>query len=127
VKLDPLKVGEPDTLTVAGNNTITLTDVLVGEVWVGSGQSNIDTSVITYTKQDLVLKEAAEKINPKLRLYHCPRNMGWQETKPDASANYNNLTVSRFSAQLFYFGFMLQKELDVPIGVIQSAKAGTIS
>jgi len=45
VKLDALKAGGPDKLTVSGTNTLTLDDVLVGEVWVGSGQSNMQGSV----------------------------------------------------------------------------------
>lgn len=124
VKLDPLKLGEPATLTVTGNNTLTLTDVLVGEVWVGSGQSNIDTPVQAYTAQDSALKEAIGKANPQLRLYHSPRNIGWKETKPDELARFEEHHVSRFSAQLFYFGLLLQKELNVPVGVIEAAKGG---
>jgi len=116
VKLDPLKLGDPATLTVSGSNTITLADVLVGDVWIGSGQSNIDSPVQMYAAQDPALKEAASASSPRLRL--C-RNNGWQETKPDV--------VSRFSAQLFYFGMLLQKELGVPVGVIECAKGGMAS
>src|SRR4051812_21860584 len=52
VKLDPLTAGGPDSLTVAGGNTVQLDDVLVGEVWVGSGQSNMAGSVTGYAKSD---------------------------------------------------------------------------
>ncbi|MDD5349700.1 MAG: hypothetical protein PHQ12_05765, partial [Chthoniobacteraceae bacterium] len=120
VKLDPLKVGEPGTLTVTGNNTVTLTDVLVGEVWLGSGQSNIDSPVNMYTGNDPVLKEAAAKSYPNLRLFRAPNaKNGWTETKPDR--------VGGFSAQLFYFGMKLQGELGVPVGLVEAAVAGSPS
>ncbi len=52
VKLDALKAGGPDNLTVTGKNSVVLEDVLVGEVWVGSGQSNMQGSVSGYSKAD---------------------------------------------------------------------------
>ena len=55
VELKGLKAGGPDELTIAGKNTITLTDVLVGEVWVGSGQSNMKGGVGGYYKNDPAL------------------------------------------------------------------------
>ncbi len=62
VKLDPLKAtSTPGTLTISGSSTINLDDVLVGEVWVGSGQSNIDTPVNAYVGDDTVLREAKGK------------------------------------------------------------------
>lgn len=127
VKLDPFALGEPATLTVAGTNTLTLTDVLVGEVWVGSGQSNIDSPVTMYVAQDPVLKAASGENHPQLRLFHLPRKNGWKEARPDDKASYAEQTVPRFSAQLFYFGVMLQRELGVPVGVIQAAKGGMAS
>jgi sialate O-acetylesterase len=120
VKLDPLHAGgEPATLTVTGKNTLTLTDVLVGEVWVGSGQSNIDTNVFEYIKIDQPLAEAAGRSYPRLRLLHGNLADGWQETTPQ--------TILRFSAQLFYFGMKLQQELNAPVGLMEGAVAGSRS
>lgn len=124
VKLDPLKPGEPSALSIAGRNTVTFSDVLVGEVWVGSGQSNIDTPVAMYAKEDAALREAAGANHPQLRLFHAGRWNGWREAKPDEPARFDEQNVGRFSAQLFYFGLLLQKELGVPVGVIESAKGG---
>ena len=118
VKLDPLKVGEPGPLTISGTNAITLDDVLVGEVWVGSGQSNMDMGVGSYTKGDVVLDQAAAKSYPKIRLIRAG-NPGWQPATPE-----NN---QRFSALLFAFGVPLQKELDVPLGLLVGAVGGTPS
>jgi sialate O-acetylesterase len=117
VTLDPLQLGEPTTLTVSGSNTIALTDVLVGEVWVGSGQSNLDTNVPDYTAKDAVLRQAATQTYPQVRLYHSVVGKGWQLTTPE--------TVRDFSAQMFYFGISLQKELNVPVGLMEGAVRGT--
>jgi len=117
VKLDALKAGGPDTLTVVGNNTITLEDVLVGEVWVGSGQSNMAGTVGGYLKGDEVLAKLATGSYPKIRLSKSGRQ--WQET--------TDKTVSTHSAILFAFGVRLQKELDVPVGLMVGAVGGTPS
>jgi len=115
VKLAPLKAGGPDTLTV---NDITLEDVLVGEVWVGSGQSNMDMGVNSYVKGDEVLAGLAEKTYPKIRLIRCGRT-SWVEATPQ--------NIPAFSALLFSFGVPLQKELDVPVGLMVGAVGGTPS
>ena len=118
VKLDALKAGGPDRLTIRGRNTITLEDVLVGEVWVGSGQSNMAGSVKSYVKGDAVLaKAAAAAPSAKLRLI---KGRGtWQEATP---ANVNG-----FSALLFAFGLRLHQELHVPVGLMLGAVGGTPS
>ena len=120
VRLRPLAVGEPAPLTIVGSNTITLTDVLVGEVWLGSGQSNMDSPVHMYAADDPVLKEAASKKYPTLRLFRSPQaTAGWQEATPER--------LSGFSAQLFYFGMRLQQELKVPVGLLEAGVAGSPS
>ncbi|MBI3881698.1 MAG: hypothetical protein HY301_16740 [Verrucomicrobia bacterium] len=118
VTLDPLKIAEGLTLTVKGKNTITITDVLVGEVWLGSGQSNMDMHVASYTAGDNVLSNAANATYPKLRLLHRGRK-GWELAVPT-----NNV---QFSALLFAFGFRLQQELTVPVGIMVGAVGGTPS
>ena len=118
VTLDPLKVAEGLTLTVTGKNTVTVKDVLVGEVWLGSGQSNMDMHVNSYTNHDPVLAAAAAKTYPKLRLLHKGRK-GWEEAVPA-----NNV---QFSALLFAFGVPLQRDLSVPVGIMVGAVGGTPS
>ena len=118
VKLDPLPVGEPGTMTIAGANTLTLEDVLVGEVWVGSGQSNMYMGVDPFLKGDEVLAKMAAETYPKIRLIRCGRT-SWQEATPQ--------NIARFSALLFSFGVPLQKELDVPVGLMVGATGGTPS
>jgi sialate O-acetylesterase len=118
VKLDPLQVGEPGSMTIAGANTLTLEDVLVGEVWVGSGQSNMDMGVNSYVKGDEVLAKMAAESYPKIRLIRCGRK-GWEEATPQS--------IPAFSALLFSFGVPLQKELNVPVGLMVGAVGGTPS
>ncbi|MEY4198627.1 MAG: hypothetical protein RLZZ265_367 [Verrucomicrobiota bacterium] len=119
VKLDPLKVGPALTLTVKGKNTLTLKDVLVGEVWVGSGQSNMAGTAGGYAKSDENLaKILAGGPLPKIRHLHS-RGAGWQEATPQTMAN--------FGAILLPFGLRLQQELDVPVGLLLGAVGGTPS
>ena len=117
VKLEPLKVGDPLTLTIKGKNTLTIQDVLVGEVWVGSGQSNMDGRVNGYAKGDEVLAELAKKSLPQVR--HISPRGTWQVTTPQTSAG--------FSALLFPFGVRLHEELKVPVGLMLGAVGGTPS
>jgi sialate O-acetylesterase len=118
VKLDALKAGGPEKLVVTGANTLTLDDVLVGEVWVGSGQSNMDGHVGGYVKGDEGLtKLVAGAPYNKIRLARA--RAGWKEA---TQAN-----VEGFSALLFAFGVRLQQELDVPVGLMMGAVGGTPS
>lgn len=117
VKLDALKASaEPRTLTI-GNQKID--DVLVGDVWIGSGQSNMDMVVSSYIANDPVLAEAAKQSYPQLRLLRKEPNAVWEQATPE--------TNPKFSALLFSFGFPLQKELGVPVGLMVGAVGGTPS
>jgi sialate O-acetylesterase len=119
VKLDPLTAGGPDVLSISGKNSVSLEDVLVGEVWVGSGQSNMAGAASGYAKDDDVLaSNIVAGPYPKLRLYKSPGN-AWLEATPK--------NIEGFSALHFSFGLRLQKELNVPVGLIQGAVGGTPS
>ena len=81
VYLDRLKAGGPDQLLISGSNTITIEDVLVGDVWVGSGQSNMAMNASSYVAKDPVLAKNIEAgPYPKLRL--ISPNGNWQEATP---------------------------------------------
>jgi sialate O-acetylesterase len=116
--LDKLQLGEPGELTVKGSsNDITLTNVLVGEVWLGSGQSNMAGGAGGYAKNDKVLAGyLSSGPYPEIRLY----NKGaW------AVADEN--TMKAFSAIHLSFGYALHKELKVPVGLMYGAVGGTPS
>jgi sialate O-acetylesterase len=127
VRLEALKAGgAPLEMTVAGTNTLKCKDILVGEVWVGSGQSNMQMNVSG-------VRNAAEEIaaseNPKIRLFTVDDKVagepvadliassGWQACGPK--------TVGGFSAVAYFFGRDLAKKLDVPIGLIHTSWGGT--
>jgi sialate O-acetylesterase len=116
VKLDPLEAGGPDVLMIGDKK---IEDVLVGDVWIGSGQSNMDMPVSAYVGNDAVLAAAAKESYPKIRLMKKGVKDAWQEATPE--------TIPGFSALLFSFGFPLQKEVDVPIGLMVGAVGGTPS
>ncbi len=116
VKLDALQAGGPDTLTVGATK---IDDVLVGEVWIGSGQSNMDMDVTRYTEGDPQLARLAQGTYPKLRLMRKDGNAVWQEASPEA--------IAKFSALLFSFGQPLQAKLGVPVGLMVGAVGGTPS
>ncbi|MGB8169118.1 MAG: sialate O-acetylesterase, partial [Chthoniobacteraceae bacterium] len=99
-------------------NKIAITDVLVGDVWFGSGQSNMAGQVRGFAIKDEPLAKLAEGSYPKLRLMASGAK-GWAEATPQ-----NNATAS---ALLFAFGVPLQKALEVPVGLIVGAVGGTPS
>ena len=117
VELKDLKAGGPDDMTISGNNKLVLKDILVGEVWVGSGQSNMQGSVKSYAPNDPVLARLAEGTYPKIRI--STNGGGWKEA--------NQTSLPGFSAILFAFGAALQKDLDVPVGLMVGAVGGTPS
>jgi len=115
LKLDPMKVGDPAELKVGDR---VFKDVLVGEVWLGSGQSNMAGRTGQYMKNDPELaKIVAAGPYPTLRLYG---RGGWLIADPT--------TAKGFSAIMFSFGYNLHKELkDVPVGLMVGAVGGTPS
>ena len=124
VRLSPLAVGEPQTLTVTGNNTITIYDVLVGEVWLGSGQSNMAMTVIR--AQDYKDEQAAATF-PLIR--HFKEESGGATTAQNGGKGKWVLcspeTVGGFSAALYFFGREIHRVLKVPVGLINSSVGGT--
>ena len=114
------------TMTVKGNNTVELVDILVGEVWLGSGQSNMDWSVAGSSKA----KETIGSANhPTIRLLHVKKvqaNAPAKDVQLDAPWSVcSPKTVPNFSAVLYNFGVRIQKELDVPVGLINSSWGGS--
>ena len=125
VRLKNLKPGAPEVLTVsAGSQTVICTNVLVGEVWVCSGQSNMQYAMRQSHEPD---KDIAGATNSQIRLFYTPMvksdapltntTASWQTLSPGA--------VKEFSAVAYYFGRELQARRGVPVGLIQTAWGGS--
>ncbi len=124
VELDPLPVGGPYTLTIKGNNTLTFTDVLSGEVWICSGQSNMGWPV---KRENFGQLEMASANYPQIRLISVPAK-GTQEPQFTFKGQWEVCspeTVGNFSAVGYLFGKRLYNTLDVPIGLIDNAWGGS--
>ncbi len=125
VRLKPLKAGGPDTLSVAGEgNTLVVSNVLVGEVWLCSGQSNM---AFALSRAANAAEAIAGARDPQLRLFTVPRCAtntplsdvpgAWVESAPETAAS--------FSAVAWFFGRDLRRALKVPVGLIHSSVGGT--
>ena len=111
-------------LKVAGKNTVTVKDVLVGEVWVASGQSNMAMPVGRCLNAD---EESAAAKYPQIRMFITKRNAqlspqadlegSWVVCSPD--------TVKSFSGTAYFFGRTLHNQLKVPVGILHSSWGGT--
>ena len=126
VKLAAMKAGGPHTITVAGKNTVTLEDVLVGEVWVCSGQSNMQWSV---QASNNAAEEIAAAEYPKMRLFTVARKVA-EEPLDDCEGNWAACTpetVPGFTAVGYFFGRALHKEVGVPVGLINTSWGGTLA
>jgi len=124
VTLDSLLAGGPHTLTVKGKNTIALSDVLVGEVWLCSGQSNMAWSVSNANDADL---EVLSAHYPKIRMISVPQ-VASQTPQTEFKGRWDLCTpdIARdFSAVGFFYGRLLHQVLGVPIGLIDNAWGGS--
>ena len=131
VSLNPMKVGGPFEMIISGTeNTLTIRDVLVGEVWICSGQSNMERQLGTRSGQlpnDNWEKDRDSANYPQIRQYLVPHkyshtpvcdvNSSWTVCSPE--------TVADFTAVGFYFAKALYEKLNVPIGIVLSAVGGT--
>ena len=125
VFIDPVPVGGPYAFTVKGKNEIKFSDVLVGEVWVCSGQSNMQWSVNNSNDPDI---EKLTAKYPKIRMINFPQ-VGTQDVKWSHDDRKWMVctpeTVGGFSAVGYFFARQLHQTLGVPVGMINNAWGGS--
>lgn len=119
------EAGGPHTIEIQASNHITLRDIMVGEVWLCSGQSNMEWSAEDGFEDAERTVAAADM--PNIRLFEIPRTTA-EHPQEDVPARWEVCTpesLQDFSAVGYFFGKHLQEDLNVPIGLIQSAWGGT--
>lgn len=124
VTMEPLTVGNPRRLVVKGDNQVVIDDILVGEVWICSGQSNMEWPVSAAYGADLVRTEANL---PEIRLLSV-KPVGSQTPADDIDERWQVCTpqtVNGFSAVGYFFGRQLHNSLGVPVGLINNAWGGS--
>ena len=129
VKVKTPKAGGPYEITISDGTTLKLKDVLIGEVWLCSGQSNMEMPMKGYRNQPITgsNETIATSANPNIRLITVKREKSltakdeftgeWMECLPE--------NVAKFSATAYYFGKMIQQVTGVPVGLINSSWGGT--
>ena len=129
VKIRPPRTGGPYKMTVSGSQTVELEDILVGDVWVCSGQSNMEMGIA-------MAKDSQQEIRsanfPKIRLFSVPKvpsisplpfvNGEWAPCSPESIAKGG---WGGFSAVGYYFGREMHRELNVPVGLVHTSWGGT--
>lgn len=124
VELAPMKAGGPHTMKIRGDNVVVLNDLLVGDLWLCSGQSNMNFQL---KHVDNSADEIAPMNAPSVRFFTVNQQFG---QKPLASAPgqwkaITPATAGDSSAVACYFGGALRRKLDVPIGLLVSSVGGT--
>lgn len=129
VKIRPPRTGGPYKVTVTGTETVELDDVLVGDVWVCSGQSNMEMGISQAKDAQGEIRSANY---PKIRLMAVAKSPSIT-LRPYVTAEWLTCTPENivkggwggFSAVAYYFGRHLHKELNVPIGLVHTSWGGT--
>src|SRR6201985_2899137 len=128
--LMPEHAGGPYTLTAQGSSTVTLSDILIGDVWVASGQSNMEMPLNGFPG-NAVLKNGPQEIraanHPEIRLLHEPKRFSYFPMQ-DQEATWEICTpetAASFSSVAYFFAREIQHDQKVPVGVVEADWGGT--
>ena len=125
MRLEPMPAGGPSNLIVQGSNEIVLTDVLIGDVWICSGQSNMEWPMSKTLNADEEINNADY---PFIRTFNVPNEIGFVESEDLSGGLWqvcSPATIPEFSAVGYFFGRTVHRELGIPIGLIGSNWGGT--
>lgn len=127
IKLKPIRSSDKSLeMTIAGKNTITIKNILIGQVWLASGQSNMQFYVKSAKNGD---KEIQNAVYPSIRLFTVPPRVAFAPAQ-DCNGRWFECTpqsVTYFSAVAYFFGREIHKEIKQPVGLINSSWGGTIA
>ena len=123
------KAGGPFSITFSDGEKLTINNILIGEVWICSGQSNMEMPMKGYKNQpvDNAVEDILHSKDSNLRLFTVKRNSKFKPVD-DVTGNWNEAnpaSIRNFSATAYYFGRELRRSLDVPIGLIVAAWGGS--
>ncbi len=143
VTLKTIEAGGPHSMTIAGKNTIELEQILLGEVWIASGQSNMEMPLVKVSNAYTGIKDAAKEVEksrfPEIRLFQVG-NFSSKEPLDDVESGISMYgippaacewracvpeTIPTFAATAYFFARQLHTELKVPVGIIDSSWGGT--
>jgi sialate O-acetylesterase len=133
VLLDPIEASDkPSQMTITGDNTIILENILVGEVWLCSGQSNMEYPMKKFPNYknpvkgpDLADEELKNAHNPNIRIFLVEKKLSTPDVTTKGWNEASDSALMRFSAIGYFFGKELYKELNVPIGIVSSSWGGS--
>ena len=124
--LSPMKAGGPYVMNINGSNHISIKDILIGDVWLCSGQSNMVHQMFLHP--ELYEKDAASANYPDIRQFWIPTLTNLQKPADDLPTGYwkwaNPRDVQDFSVVAYFFARMLHEKYHVPIGLINSSVGG---
>jgi sialate O-acetylesterase len=122
--------GGPYTITISDGEPLTIKNILIGEVWFCSGQSNMEMPMKGFRDQPIKGSNDAifNSTNDQIRIYNIPRAV--ERIKKDTSKNFSwksasPETISNFSATAYFFGRLLQQQLKVPVALINDSYGGS--
>lgn len=125
--LVPLKAGGPYKMILKGSNSITINNILIGDVWLASGQSNMSFEMNKVSK--LYSDEIENSTNTQIRHFLVPNSYNFKSPQEDFTTgnwvSVNPKTVGKFSAVAYFFAKKIHEENNIPIGIINSSIGGT--
>lgn len=129
LKVPTPAAGGPYTITISDGKAVTLRNVMIGEVWICSGQSNMEMPMKGYFNQPVTAanEHIATSKNEHIRLITVPRSTSLTPVD-DFNGSWklcDSESVSEFSATAYFFGLMLNRALNVPVGLIVTSWGGT--
>ena len=125
VLLPSMNAGGPFTLIIHGKQEVTIKDVMIGEVWIASGQSNMSFSLDGVENATI---EVSKANYPQIRLFTVPKKIALTPQSNTLPAHWDICTpetAKSFSAVAYFFAREIQRKLNVPVGVVESAWPGT--